>query len=285
MEDDMECKGSNKIKHFMWKACHNDLAVKGNLHQRKLARSDCCPICYSESETMEHLLLLCPWTTPLWFGAGICPIPGRSNLSTLANWLLEVIRFWNATGRDQQLGISHLFYYLWSIWKARNDKVFNDKHPNPLGTMIIAQSQCSEYLKAQETTPAGVSAGTRLTEHIQWQPPERGRIKINVDAAFDRQLGKGFSGIVCRDFTGKVLAAHTSMMFAPSALVAEALAAREVVLFAQSLQIQDVIIESDSLVLVEAIQKRTVRRELQSIVTDIQIMNMNFNQIQFTWVR
>lgn len=49
-----------KIRNFVWRACHNALAVKNNLHRRRISPSNLCPVCQTEPETIEHALLLRP---------------------------------------------------------------------------------------------------------------------------------------------------------------------------------------------------------------------------------
>lgn len=80
------------------------------------------------------------------------------------------------------------------------------------------------------------------------------------------------------------MTAHTSQLFAPNALVAEALAARVAIQFAHSMQFPALILESDNLVVVEAIEGRIIRRELQPIINDIQRFKSLFQHIDFTWV-
>lgn len=58
-----------KIKTFMWKACKNALPTKSNLHIRNLTDCSLCPVCHEATEDIEHLLLFCPWTRPIWFGS------------------------------------------------------------------------------------------------------------------------------------------------------------------------------------------------------------------------
>lgn len=38
------------------------------------------------------------------------------------------------------------------IWKARRDLTFNEKKPNPLGNLIIARTQCYEFLRGTKRT-------------------------------------------------------------------------------------------------------------------------------------
>lgn len=58
-----------KIKHFLRRVCHNVLPLKENLFKSKLVNSPPCPIGNAHCETVEHALLLCPWTKAVWFGS------------------------------------------------------------------------------------------------------------------------------------------------------------------------------------------------------------------------
>lgn len=77
-------------------------------------------------------------------------------------------------------------------------------------------------------------------------------IKFNSDAQFKLGSGLGFSGIVGRNYMGKLVARCTSRFYAPSPLVAEALAFREAILFASSMGIPSILLESDCPDLVDA---------------------------------
>ncbi|QHO00044.1 uncharacterized protein DS421_13g403050 [Arachis hypogaea] len=81
----------NKIKIFLWKASHNIIAVNYNLWKRKITNSPICRICRNGEESVEHAILLCPWTRPTWFGAQIQAIPTDNSIRTFAQWLLETI--------------------------------------------------------------------------------------------------------------------------------------------------------------------------------------------------
>jgi len=59
----------SKIKLFLWQACHNALPTRDNLYRRKIVPDPVCSICNMEAETTEHILLLCPWTAPIWNAA------------------------------------------------------------------------------------------------------------------------------------------------------------------------------------------------------------------------
>lgn len=74
-----------KIKFFLWSACQNALPTLDNLYRRKIAPKSICPICKLEPETIEHTLLLCPWTTHIW-----------KDLNISLHWLPQ---FFGAFGR------------------------------------------------------------------------------------------------------------------------------------------------------------------------------------------
>lgn len=80
-----------KIRNFFWRAITNATSTLHNLFRRKLASSPLCPFCNSFEESMEHILLLCPWVELVWFG---CPLGlqiDKSKVSTFDNWLLNLL--------------------------------------------------------------------------------------------------------------------------------------------------------------------------------------------------
>lgn len=56
----------------------------------------------------------------------------------------------------------------------------------------------------------------------KWRAPRPSFTKVNSDAAFDKEKGKGNVAVVFRDNKGRVLTAMTSRIYVPNALVAEA---------------------------------------------------------------
>lgn len=48
-------KMPQKIKIFLWKLINNILPVQENLFKKKIARSNVCPVCKREIESVEHI--------------------------------------------------------------------------------------------------------------------------------------------------------------------------------------------------------------------------------------
>lgn len=79
-----------KIRAFFWRALSNAIPTYLNLFRRKLIRSPLCPICHNFEESIEHILLLCPWVTAVWFGSPLGYRISNSSITTLDNWLLDI---------------------------------------------------------------------------------------------------------------------------------------------------------------------------------------------------
>ena len=60
-----------KVRTFIWKALKNILPLAANLKNRHITHTGVCKVCGLEEETLEHCLLLCPWTACTWFGSAL----------------------------------------------------------------------------------------------------------------------------------------------------------------------------------------------------------------------
>lgn len=73
------------------------------------------------------MLLLCPWTNPIWFGIGIIPTPNANNVTNLPNWLVLLGNTWSQNAMDTNYLMALYLQVMWQIWKVRNDNVFSSK--------------------------------------------------------------------------------------------------------------------------------------------------------------
>ena len=55
-----------KIDFFCWTAAHKSILTRDNLKIRGMEGPSRCPLCCSEEETMDHLLLNCPFSQEVW---------------------------------------------------------------------------------------------------------------------------------------------------------------------------------------------------------------------------
>uniref|UniRef100_A0A803LUS5 Reverse transcriptase zinc-binding domain-containing protein n=1 Tax=Chenopodium quinoa TaxID=63459 RepID=A0A803LUS5_CHEQI len=58
--------GPPKLRHFLWRACTNTLAVGAEMHRRHIQESSLCKRCNSSVETSKHALFMCGNAKKIW---------------------------------------------------------------------------------------------------------------------------------------------------------------------------------------------------------------------------
>lgn len=160
-------KISPKIKTFIWKACRNAISTKQNLFRRKLTDSSLCPIYHEATEDIEHLLLYCPWTKPIWFGSHFQWSMENQEAARLDLWLQDKFALLATNKENQDQNIALLLTLCWYIWKGRNLKLFENKDPLPMHTLTLAINSASEtYNQIKNPSPS-------VTPSLQVNPPIR----------------------------------------------------------------------------------------------------------------
>ncbi|MCI33475.1 RNA-directed DNA polymerase (Reverse transcriptase), partial [Trifolium medium] len=99
-----------KIKFFIWCACHNAIPTLSLLCRRNLAQSDIRPRCSTSEETILHCIRDCNTAQSIWNSLGF-----RSaeffNPSDPEVWLRN-----NSSGNKAPIFLAGL----WWNWRARN---------------------------------------------------------------------------------------------------------------------------------------------------------------------
>lgn len=71
-----------------------------------------------------------------------------------------------------------------------------------------AQLEWTEFIEAQNSGSGEYIEQTYQSTTVEsWKPPSRGVVKINADAAFSTGLDRNGTGIVARDWKGRLLKA------------------------------------------------------------------------------
>lgn len=212
---------------------------------------------------------MCPWKEPVWYGAHLFTLPFRLNVSTFPNLVVEMVRNWEASGIEVEKLLLLFSYVVWSNWKMRNDHVFNNMTLNPMSTLIVANTQCLECKQVENIRDQEVHKRPLVNIAKKWIPPRATYTKINSDAAFKKETGKGATCVVCKDKSGRVLTMMASQIYAYSPLVNEAVSLGEAVKIGLKLHLNQVIFESNNFELVEACCGNKIVREIEAIVHDI----------------
>ncbi|RYR72099.1 hypothetical protein Ahy_A02g006304 [Arachis hypogaea] len=265
---------------FFWKAVHRILPVNVNLYQRRCAVKPSCSICQAENETVEHALLLCPWTRAVWFGSSLQIAPTANNVSSFEKWMMDTVwKIKRGTGKEHDR-------ILCNLESARNQHIYQQIRINPKQVIINAEQLATEYHNTTRSRSTdNISRADRSGEKkmITWRPSPQNKLKANTDAAFHKESGTAAAAVVVRDWQGKIITGTTSRFITTSAIAAEAQAYREALILIRNLQMDNCIIETDCLPLVQAIKARMPIAEADAIIRDILQLLDEAPDVGATW--
>ncbi|XP_060963698.1 uncharacterized protein LOC133033112 [Cannabis sativa] len=196
--------------------------------------------CKEKSETSLHLFVHCSVAKACWSNMGIRGMDSTD--ATFAAWFQSGLAKWDAATKIE---VSML---CWSLWKFRNDKVWNAKSPLVEEIVTSAKLTLANWINAPnrfQTTPISHS---RVDNNEHWTPPSFQKLKVNVDGAIFQQEERFGAGMVARTSAGALLEARqTSFSGVVAPIMAEAVGIKEALSWIKSKGWRDVIVETDCL--------------------------------------
>ncbi|KAM2964592.1 hypothetical protein FF2_022358 [Malus domestica] len=245
-------KAPPKIRHFLWRAVSEALAIVGGLFKSRSASSPMCPICKTQEESVLHMLLRCPWVEPIWFGGLLGLRRVGEGVSSFHHWL-SVLITQTPNLQDRSRLLSVIAFSCWYIWKAKCSFV-------PIPTFPYS--------------------GSPLV------PPSAPFIKVNVDASWCQMDGMATLAAVLRDHNGLFVAAHKWSIGAPSVVFAEALAMQKGCELAAELGFRWIVAESDSLEVVSSLKGDISQGswEVFPILDSTLWLGKSFQGCRWSWV-
>ncbi|KAL6209279.1 hypothetical protein ACLB2K_020221 [Fragaria x ananassa] len=163
----------------------------------------------------------------------------------LTEWIWLVM---DTLDKEQQ---ALFFSNLWALWTERNKVLWNHTSFNAYFLSQWVVQFLGEYGRVHERV--GVK---RRRGQTKWECPPSGRLKINIDGAFNGSLGSGRIGEIVRDENGLGIAAMArSFRHAHSALNMEFEACRAGLRLGIHQGWSDIDIESDSILLIVALER------------------------------
>ena len=194
---------SPKIKIFAWRACINGLPTMEAINHRGISHSKTCPVCKNEAESLDHALLDCDFSSPVWNIWLENPLSTHGIKISFLDSSIFVLSY--AT-----LQVSELFFTIaWAIWFNRNKVAHEGCGLTPNQVWQLVKSSVENY------------ACSSLWDFCQprapptcWVPPPHGFHKINVDGTSSDLENSSSIGVVIRDSFGQVVAALSKPLHA-----------------------------------------------------------------------
>ncbi|KAJ0934872.1 putative reverse transcriptase zinc-binding domain-containing protein [Helianthus annuus] len=127
-----------KCNYLLWRALQNRVASKMGLCHRGVSISDThCERCGYEVETVEHIFVSCLFARSIWWNFFVwVRIPMPNTLNSLKE-IIKTIQESPGSQRWKKIVYTAALATVWSIWAARNAKVFEGRFI-PVRRMIEA---------------------------------------------------------------------------------------------------------------------------------------------------
>ena len=156
----------------------------------------------------------------------------------------------------------------WAIWSDRNKSVFANSSSEAIPIVEDSFSYLREFQRCQLMLTVKSPANCDTVK--RWQAPPLGKLKLNVDAAFNQALNMFSVGGIIRDSYGSVFAAFTIVFNdLVSPLVGECVAIREGLNFVASLGLKVDLVETDAVNAITSIAKQQFQGIHGPVVSDI----------------
>ncbi|OVA14031.1 Reverse transcriptase zinc-binding domain [Macleaya cordata] len=193
---------SPRVHLFLWHVLHKSIALHSTMARFISSIDPSCPLCYLKPETADHIFLKCDVARQVWFGSHIGLTIDESDdtltLTRLFNGWLSCPSLFEIAKRGCCL--------LWSIWKARNRKIFEHVDIDISEIIRTANNIFTEHdlniPSLIQTQPAEIQSVDDAAQH-GWDKLQHGCIKINVDGATGS--GSIAAGVVARNEVGMAL--------------------------------------------------------------------------------
>ena len=273
-----------KLLIFLWQLCHSSLGVRSTLHARQILPFATCALCSTNDETIDHLFRSCPliqqlWQLPTlrtWLGFSLCQSPLLHSLQRLKKHPPHVVK---------------LVFLLWSIWKERNDVIFNQQSLNIHRILHKAQFLYTEWsLRLQldhhvstgtpfsftYTSSTQSSQASPATIQVRWQPPPAPSHKLNFDGSVKQSSAA--AGVIIRDSNGQLLTACAYNLGSAPVFVAEATALQQGIILALQKGISTLHIEGDNMLVINSVlEKCSVPWQIDHLIRDIRVLLGSFS--------
>ncbi|CAN1800039.1 Putative ribonuclease H protein At1g65750 [Linum perenne] len=190
-------RGPNRIKHFIWLACHDRILTNEERHRRHLTNQVVCPRCSIHSESLSHVIRDCDFALQVWEDVLPSVVSSRDRQLPFNQWWCGKLA---DTSTSTQVGVT-----AWIIWKARNNLVFEDIKDSVETTAHKCRFWINLILTSWKTNQLGREAPglARQALLVAWRPGDEGWSTLNTDGSRYHSNRSTAIGGVLRDSDGR----------------------------------------------------------------------------------
>jgi len=167
----------------------------------------------------------------------------------------------------------------WSLWRWRNDSLFNSSSNIPRNPYLSIYSAIQQYNDCLDLSIVGNEETVKTMRSITWKRPNVGWIKLNTDGSCDVSRVRSGCGGLLRNSDGIFVMGFAKFLGSCSVLRAEACGLLEGLQCASEIGIAKLQIECDSSLLVDAvIGSSPLGADVGSIVRMIRLRLQEFEE-------
>lgn len=127
-------KAPLKCKVFLWLACRERCWTADRLQSRGMDHPAACPFCDQQQETINHLMMGCPFVRDIWhcfflFWGKDEWTPSEDR--PISSWWADI----NLAGKEKKDLARAVTLICWETWKHRNCIVFDNSRPDRDGLL------------------------------------------------------------------------------------------------------------------------------------------------------
>ncbi|KAM6559544.1 hypothetical protein CsatA_028783 [Cannabis sativa] len=201
---------------------------------------------------------------------------------TFAAWFEEGLDKWTMAERLEASMVC------WSVWKHRNELVWNSTMPTVSDVVTLAKLNFIEWYNAQKNNQPTYEDNGSVDGNLEhWTPPNFPTIKVNVDGAIFTNEKRFGIGLVARSSTGLVIQAkRISKVGILKPHVVEAIGIKEALSWIKANEWTNVVIESDCLRVIRDLQRiKNMASPYGHIISDCMTLCSDIVGVSFNFVK
>ena len=172
-------------------------------------------------------------------------------------------------------------FAIWTIWKGRNQLVFENKNLKS----SIAKDIIYHALEYFHCAGKLLVTKRKILKQVRWEKPCNGWLKLNTDWSSLGNPGLAGGGGLLRDEYGNWIGGFSRRIGLANSFTAELWALRDGLLLCRQLNVQAVAIELDASAIVDAVNHQSAANTIvSSIMDDCKFLMNQFPQATITHV-